>query len=198
MSLECVVWALRVTDELVGDSALRTLAVLADYANDQQVAFPSVKRLEADRGASRATIYRHLKALREAGYIVPGDDGWVAHIEGGKRPQVWFVNAWMRGLNSETPQDLWGLTPQGSGVSSGATAKEEPRTSVETKTQPSPTRTRVSERSTALASHPGRDCIHGEEALTYVNPKTGRVQPRCPFCRKHGFIRLAALETADA
>lgn len=183
MSLEALVWALRVpVDGDVNDAALRTLAILADYANDDLIAYPSNSRLTEDRGVDRSTIYRHLAALLKAGLILPGPSDVVAHIPGNRRPKVWFVNAWHRGRTDATPETSRGRTPQGVGVASGATGKEEPRTSIETSTHTSPAHARASE----LVEFPDRECVHGHPGTLWRDPKSGLIRPRCPQCRHLG------------
>lgn len=191
MSLQALVWALRVPKGgEVDDSALRTLAILADYASETYIAFPSNQQLMDDRGISRATLYRHLAALHKAGYIVPGDHGVVAHLPANRRPKVWVVNAWNRGLIGETPGPSRGLIDPPSGVSPDATHREEQEPSSNRKSLQSPARAREA-RSSDLTEFPGVDCIHGEEAVLWTNPRTGRIAPRCATCRKaHGRIIL--------
>lgn len=182
MSIKALEWALRVTKSgSVDDSALRTLAILADYANAEFMAFPSWATLEAERGVSRRTVARHMKVLFEAGLILPGDERLVDRIPYGKRPKVWFINVIHRGVTDDTPQAGRGVTNPPVEVSPGGTQSIEPSMAKRSTNSPSPARA-----IDAPQAFPGRLCIHGEEALLYNDTRTGAYQvPRCVYCRKH-------------
>lgn len=205
MSLEALIWAIRIKDSKASGAALRTLAILADYAGADGQAFPSNARLEEDRGVSRATLYRHLEELHKAGLILPGDQGLVGHLPGNRRPRVWYMNVHARGLIRETPGPARGLIDPPSGVSSGETTEhrknQEPSKSV---TYPPHQRAREATqgRSSERVDFPDRECIHDHQAVMYTDSKSGRTAPRCPYCRKAGRIILAPLpaptqETTD-
>lgn len=190
MSLQALVWALRVPRHGdVDDSALRTLSILADYASEQYIAYPSMAHLEHDRAVSRRTIFRHLAVLHEAGLILPGPSDVVAHLPANRRPKVWIVNAWDHGSRGDigvTPEAPRGDIDPPSGVTTGVTHKEEQEPYVDRKTEVSPAR----ERSSLLVEFPDSECVHGEKAVLWTNPKNGRRAPRCPLCRSIGRIIL--------
>lgn len=210
-SLSVLAWVLRVNDKRVGDEALRTLACIADYVNDNYECWPSISRLCNDRELSRATIYRHLEKLESAGYLLRGDQRCVEHLPANHRPTVWKINAFMQwDVNTEPALDL-GVSvvrPQrGLGVSPGETAGVSPDATTEhgRKTQKNKrtqvvTKPRAGARGTAritdVIEHPGKDCVHQHEAVTYFDKKLQRTVPRCPFCRRSGRIVMPKPEEA--
>lgn len=188
MSLEALVWALRVPkSKLVDDSALRTLAILADYANEHGMCWPSKERLQHDRGVSRATITRHIADLFREGLILPGDSQLVAHMPSNRRPKVWQLNLPNRGLTDEPPAALWGLKSDHLGGSSGEPQNPiEPSRKSKTVTSPS----RETARSETPADRPEIECIHEHPAIWYFDKRVGRHRPRCPYCRRNDAITL--------
>lgn len=64
-------WTSAIFDLSISSGQKLVLAVLATFAdgNDNQV-FPSIDTMVRKSGLSRATVFRYLKALRQAGYII--------------------------------------------------------------------------------------------------------------------------------
>lgn len=188
MSLEALVWALRVPkSKNVDDSALRTLAIMADYANEQGMCWPSRERLRNDRGVSLATISRHIADLFKEGLIVPANGGPVAHLPTNRRPKVWQMNLPNRGLTDETPSTLWGLKSEQSGVSPDATQNPiEPISKSRTVTSPA----RMNAQAEEPIDHPDVECIHEHPETWYWDKRKARWLPRCPYCRRDGLITL--------
>lgn len=195
MSLDALIWAIRVrATGGVSESALRTLAVLADYAGEGHQCFPSWRRIQEDRGISRATVNRHLAELHTAGLIGPGDSRLVSHLPSNRRPRVWALNVNNRGFTYETTDDPRGLSFDLPGVSSGERTVIG-RTAIEPSNSPSVRTSRA--RATAAAQvvgYPGRECAHGFSADVHVNPRTGATEPLCPMCRRKGRVILPTEE----
>lgn len=70
MSLDATVWAWQsgATHNLRPAQRIILLS-LADRANEQHIAFPSITRLELDTGLDRKTIKRHIKTLEDLGLV---------------------------------------------------------------------------------------------------------------------------------
>ncbi|WNM25233.1 helix-turn-helix domain-containing protein [Demequina capsici] len=203
-SLSILAWVLRVSDHEVGDPALRTLAVLADYVGDDGQAWPSIKTLCADRDLSRAAIYRHLAVLKKHRYILHGDQRLVDHLPANARPTVWFINAWLKydgvaqdeldlGVSKMRQDETTGVSPdETAGVSPGANAVQGRKTHkknlspVGTQGR-APARDRVTARGHAIG-YPGRECVHDMSADVHVNSRNGHTEPLCPICRRIGYI----------
>lgn len=66
MSFQAMAWALRQPGK-TNEKFL--LIVIANYADERGCAWPSVERLCADTGMSRATVKRTLKKLETDGYV---------------------------------------------------------------------------------------------------------------------------------
>lgn len=68
---EALSWTNAIFDLPISSGQKLILAVLATFAdgNDNQV-FPSTDTMARKSELSRATVFRHLKALRQAGYII--------------------------------------------------------------------------------------------------------------------------------
>lgn len=194
MSLEALVWALRVPkSKNVDDSALRTLAIMADYANEHGMCWPSRERLRNDRGVSMPTISRHIADLFKEGLIMPGDPHLVSHLQGNRRPRVWQLNLPNRGVIGETPRSLWGLTFDQSGVSPGDTQNPiEPSSKRRTLKSP----TRMNARTDAPVDEPDVECVHQHPVTWYWDKRQARYLPRCPYCRRAGLVVID--ETAEA
>jgi len=66
MSFQAMAWALKQP----GKTAEKfLLIVIANYADENGQAWPSVERLCADTGMSRATVQRSLRKLEKAGLV---------------------------------------------------------------------------------------------------------------------------------
>lgn len=212
MPIEAVSWALRLRKtKTIDDSALRTLAVLADHANGDSMAWPSWDTLADERGVHRATIARHLKALFAEGLILPGDERYVSHLPSKYRPKVWMVN-WpgapraMPAVASVRPLPLdvaSGATPEPSRgrksdhleVASGATQNPH-RTSSDSYVPKSPPRAREGEQ--AWEDWPDVECAHGYDCLTLVVKRTGERIPKCAECRRAGYYVLPNTPAQEA
>lgn len=66
MSFQAMAWALKQPGK-TNEKFL--LIVIANYADERGQAWPSIERLCADTGMSRATVQRTLKKLEKDGYV---------------------------------------------------------------------------------------------------------------------------------
>lgn len=66
MSFQAMAWALK---QPAKTAEKFLLLVIANYADEQGRAWPSVETLARDTGMSRATVKRSMKKLEEAGYV---------------------------------------------------------------------------------------------------------------------------------
>ncbi len=203
-SLATLAWVLRIQDHEVGDSALRTLAIMADFAESHGMCWAHIDTLAEQRGVSKATVYRHLKALHKHRYILPGDERLVEKFPADRRPRVWFMNSYLReteasqvsiddGVAILRPRDGDGVASgETDGVASGATT-EHRKNAHKNKTTQVVTKSRAGAWRAGLAvfdgrGYPGRECVHDFSAETHVNSRTGAVEPLCPMCRRIGTI----------
>lgn len=88
MSIEAMTWALSAD---VGDAARKLVLVgQANHAHkDGTTSWAAKETLAEYVNASPRTIQRHLKRLREDGWIRPGDQSAVAHVRADRRPVVY-------------------------------------------------------------------------------------------------------------
>lgn len=90
MSIELVARAKKT--RLKGDSTTKLLLiVLADYANDDRQAWPSVTTLAAEVEVGDRTIQRSLRKLEDMGLIGPGDQRLTKGYPKGQKPVVYQV-----------------------------------------------------------------------------------------------------------
>lgn len=90
MSIELVAKAKKT--RLGGDSTTKLLLiVLADYANDDRQAWPSVATLAAEVEVGDRTIQRSLRKLESMGLIGPGDQRLTKGYPKGQKPLVYQV-----------------------------------------------------------------------------------------------------------
>jgi hypothetical protein len=89
MSLEAMIWALKVAD--VRDPVAKLVLIgLADHANDDGTAtWPAQSTLATYAGVTVRTVYTKLAVLVDCGVIRPGDQRLVEHIRADRRPHVW-------------------------------------------------------------------------------------------------------------
>lgn len=198
-----MVWAVTLSGPSkcgVSDAAHLTLIALANYTDPKgRAAWPSHATIARDRGLTARTIKRHFGELEDAGLIRRGDQLIVQHLPSNRRPVVWNVSQGFalnpetggtdmtpqevipRGDTDDTPEVSWGDTDGRLGVTPGV---------LQTKNKPLVTSTYSStDRAVVgLEDHPGTDCIHGEEALTYHDKRKSQRRPRCPECREAGGI----------
>lgn len=222
MSLQTMVWATTLSGPSkcgIGDAAHLTLIALANYTDPKgRSAWPSQSTIAKDRGVTDRTIKRHFGELEDAGLMRRGDQMLVRHIPSNRRPIVWNLcqgrendpdlgvtdvtpqeslpvdNSPIRGVTGVTPGPSWGDTQSGLGVTPGV---------LQTKNKPliESTYSSTDRAVVGLEDHPGTDCIHGEEALTYHDKHKRERRPKCPECRQAGGIiigRLVWEETANA
>lgn len=210
VSIEGILWAMKLKPEQLVDvppAAHVTLITIANFTDDYgRNAWPSRETLAESRGLSIKTIGRHLAALEEAGLVVRGDQEYVRHIPRNRRPVVW--NLGLSGGTNVSPQEAeTGGTP---GVPSGTFWGDTNRPSGGTPGVLQPINNPLEKEVTYLSQDgtqqaniegpgfPERDCIHGTAATTYVDRRTKRLEPMCPYCRKSGAITLAPLESETA
>lgn len=90
MSIELVARAKKA--KLGGDSTAKLLLiVLADYANDDGMAWPSVKTLTDEVEKSDRTVQECLRKLERLGLIRKGDQKYTRNYPRGRRPVVYVV-----------------------------------------------------------------------------------------------------------
>lgn len=110
MSFQAMAWAVKQT---VGDDqAKHLLLTLANFANDEGKAWPSITRLSKDTEMSRRTIFRKLDVLVEKGLI---------HREPKETPagtySVYTLKGWCQADTSSVTEALGGVTlTRGGGV----------------------------------------------------------------------------------
>ena len=90
MSNAAVGYVLRAT---VGDSTRKVILIaMADSANSQTgVMWHGVTALATMAECSPRTVQRHLRVLITEGYVRKGDQSYVAHLRGDRRPTVYEV-----------------------------------------------------------------------------------------------------------
>ena len=96
-------WALQIAKTELSDSSARhVLLCLANYASaDGRGTFPSVNRLSEDTGLSERTVRYKLDLLREAGWIVRGNQALAAvYIDQHDRRPVVYDLQLLRGANA--------------------------------------------------------------------------------------------------
>ena len=96
-------WALQIAKTELSDSSARhVLLCLANYASaDGRGTFPSVNRLSEDTGLSERTVRYKLDLLREAGWIVRGNQALAAvYIDQHDRRPVVYDLQLSRGANA--------------------------------------------------------------------------------------------------
>lgn len=105
MSIELVARAKKT--RLGGDSTAKLLLiVLADYANDDGMAWPSVATMSAEVEKSERSIQLILRKLEKAGLIRKGDQKLVGKYAKGRRPVVYkLFPTKTKGKTDETPTD---------------------------------------------------------------------------------------------
>lgn len=102
MSIELVAKAKKT--RLHGDSTAKLLLiVLADYANDEGMAWPSVKTMAEETEKSERSIQLLLRKLEQMRLIRKGDQKLVAKYAKGRRPVVYKL--FPTAKKSETPMD---------------------------------------------------------------------------------------------
>lgn len=102
MSIELVARAKKT--RLHGDSTAKLLLiVLADYANDEGMAWPSVKTMAEETEKSERSIQLLLRKLEQMRLIRKGDQKLVAKYAKGRRPTVYKL--FPTAKKSETPMD---------------------------------------------------------------------------------------------
>lgn len=102
MSIELVARAKKT--RLHGDSTAKLLLiVLADYANDEGMAWPSVKTMAEETEKSERSIQLLLRKLEQMRLIRKGDQKLVAKYAKGRRPVVYKL--FPTAKKSETPMD---------------------------------------------------------------------------------------------
>ena len=102
MSIELVAKAKKT--RLHGDSTAKLLLiVLADYANDEGMAWPSVKTMAEETEKSERSIQLLLRKLEQMRLIRKGDQKLVAKYAKGRRPVVYKL--FPKTKKSETPMD---------------------------------------------------------------------------------------------
>lgn len=102
MSIELVARAKKT--RLHGDSTAKLLLiVLADYANDEGMAWPSVKTMAEETEKSERSIQLLLRKLEQVRLIRKGDQKLVAKYAKGRRPVVYKL--FPKTKKSETPMD---------------------------------------------------------------------------------------------
>lgn len=98
-----MVWALKHADVPDAQSHLVLLG-LADHASDEgKGAWPSVATLATYARCSVRTVQGRLRRLEEAGLIVRGEQGLVAHLRADRRPVVYDLM--MNGVHVIHPAD---------------------------------------------------------------------------------------------
>ena len=85
MSIWAVSWALRT--QVSNPTHKLVLIALADFADDQDEAFPKVSTLTEIASTGRRTVFRALAALEEAG-LITRIHGYRTGANGGGRRQV--------------------------------------------------------------------------------------------------------------
>ena len=102
MSIELVAKAKKT--RLHGDSTAKLLLiVLADYANDEGMAWPSVKTMAEETEKSERSIQLLLRKLEQMRLIRKGDQKLVAKYAKGRRPVVYKL--FPTAKKSEAPMD---------------------------------------------------------------------------------------------
>lgn len=102
MSIELVAKAKKT--RLHGDSTAKLLLiVLADYANDEGMAWPSVKTMAEETEKSERSIQLLLRKLEQMRLIRKGDQKLVAKYAKGRRPVVYKL--FPKTKKGETPMD---------------------------------------------------------------------------------------------
>lgn len=97
MSLEAIVWALKVV-KLDDPIAKLVLIGLADHATDSgAAAWPSVATLAEYANVSTRTVIRKIQTLEELELIRLGDQDLVSHYRADRRPRVWDLGMSQRG-----------------------------------------------------------------------------------------------------
>lgn len=90
MSIELVAKAKKT--KLGGDSTAKLLLIcLADYANDQGMAWPSVATMTDEVEKKERTIQNSLRKLERLGLIRVGDQRCTSHLPKGQRPTVYEI-----------------------------------------------------------------------------------------------------------
>lgn len=90
MSIELVAKAKKT--KLGGDSTAKLLLIcLADYANDQGMAWPSVATMTEEVEKKERTIQNSLRKLERLGLIRVGDQRCTSHLPKGQRPTVYEI-----------------------------------------------------------------------------------------------------------
>lgn len=103
MSVQAMAWAMKIRKADLSDSSARhVLLCLANYAGvDGRGCFPAASTLSEDTGLSERTVRYKLELLREAGWIVRGNQALAAVYidERDRRPVVYDLHL-SRGANS--------------------------------------------------------------------------------------------------
>lgn len=103
MSTRALYWALEQAE--IKPAPWRVLVLLCDAANSETgAAWLGTSTITRRSGLARSTVIKALQDLHSAGYLVPGDKRYVAHIPKDSRPNVWVPN-----VHRGTPGDLRGL-----------------------------------------------------------------------------------------
>lgn len=201
MSLEAMVWALKLTPDDLGDvspSAHLTLIALANNAQaDGRNAFPAASTLAEIRSMSVRNIRRHLAALEAQGLIRRGDQDLVKHLREGYRPVVYDLalavdNSQFRGDTDVTPLLGRGDISGPSGVTPDV-LQNRPRTYVSSTYSSTDARGDFSTGpDESTADDPTRDCLHGHPAVWFTNRRRHNArEPKCPECRRYRRILWA-------
>jgi hypothetical protein len=105
MSIEAMHWVL--TSRGMGQGPKLVLLGLANHAAAEgESCFPGVTLLAGYAEMSERSVQRALVALTRDGWIRPGDQRYVAHIQADRRPRVWEL------AMTETRRAEWAQKPQ--------------------------------------------------------------------------------------
>lgn len=93
MSWQACAWADSLEYDVVGPLAFRVLLKLANVSNeDGTIAFRTKATMAHELGVNVKSIQRALNELQSAALIKPGDQSFVRHLTGGRRPVVYELN----------------------------------------------------------------------------------------------------------
>jgi hypothetical protein len=92
VSLEAVAWVKNLPYDACDLGPYRVLLILAEHANSEgKRAWRSKSKIATTLEVSERSVQRWYKALIEARLILPGDQGFVAHIPANRRPVVYDI-----------------------------------------------------------------------------------------------------------
>lgn len=112
MSLNAFIWTSNLPLDIVGPTAFRILLKYADRVDKHgRAAWYTTTDLAEELGCSPRTVQRAIRELVQSGLIQEGDQRFVSHLRGDRRPTVYDINLGAQIAPRLTIEDVDDTTP---------------------------------------------------------------------------------------